>query len=127
MSVWQTPHASRRTSTSPAFGSSSSTSCTTSGSPNASSTAALILTTTSSGISGGESTTPRAASSPAARGVDVGVVVVHVVRRARVDVGHLAAVRVLPRDLDVHAARAVVAHYQVHQAVGGAGGDALGQ
>src|SRR3954454_4099820 len=43
MSVWQTPHATRRTSTSPAFGSASSTSWTTSGAPNSSSTAARIL------------------------------------------------------------------------------------
>src|SRR4051795_6366472 len=43
MSVWQTPQATRRTSTSPAFGSASSTSCTTSGAPNSSSTAARIL------------------------------------------------------------------------------------
>src|SRR4051795_4918955 len=43
MSVWQTPHATRRTSTSPAFGSASSTSCTASGAPKSSSTAARIL------------------------------------------------------------------------------------
>src|SRR5262249_20763839 len=43
MSVWQTPQATRRTSTSPARGSASSTSCTTSGAPNCSSTAARIL------------------------------------------------------------------------------------
>ena len=43
MSVWQTPHATSRTSTSPAFGSASSTSWTTSGLPNSSSTAARIL------------------------------------------------------------------------------------
>ena len=44
MSVWQIPHARRRTSTSPAPGSASSSSCTTSGAPNSSSTAARILT-----------------------------------------------------------------------------------
>src|SRR5215207_6307219 len=43
MSVWQTPQATRRTSTSPGFGSASSTSCTTSGAPNSSSTAARIF------------------------------------------------------------------------------------
>src|SRR3954469_7695906 len=43
MSVWQTPQASRRTSTSPARGSSRSTSCTASGAPNSPSTAARIL------------------------------------------------------------------------------------
>src|SRR4051794_26307940 len=43
MSVWQTPVATRRTSTSPAFGSASSTSWTTSGAPNSSNTAARIL------------------------------------------------------------------------------------
>src|SRR3954468_22671016 len=43
MSVWQTPVATRRTSTSPAFGSARSTSWTTSGAPNSSSTAARIL------------------------------------------------------------------------------------
>ena len=43
MSVWQTPHATSRTSTSPAFGSASSTSWTTSGLPNSSNTAARIL------------------------------------------------------------------------------------
>src|SRR5680860_1192252 len=42
MSVWHTPHASRRTSTSPARGSASSTSCTWSGWPNSSSTAAPV-------------------------------------------------------------------------------------
>src|SRR3954465_3910079 len=42
MSVWQTPQATSRTSTSPAFGSASSTSCTASGCPNSSSTAARI-------------------------------------------------------------------------------------
>src|SRR5207249_3133398 len=44
MSVWQTPHAARRTKTSPVFGSASSTSWTTRGRPNSSSTAALTLT-----------------------------------------------------------------------------------
>src|SRR5689334_17713100 len=44
MSVWQTPHAWRRTSTSPAFGPASSTSWTTSGSAKRSSTAARIFT-----------------------------------------------------------------------------------
>src|SRR5437016_2832325 len=44
MSVWQTPHATRRTRTSPVLGSASSTSWTTSGRPNSSSTAALTLT-----------------------------------------------------------------------------------
>src|SRR4051794_30706371 len=43
MSVWQTPHASRRTSTSPAFGSARSSSWTTSGLPNFSRTAARIF------------------------------------------------------------------------------------
>src|SRR4051794_31638206 len=43
MSVWQTPQATRRTSTSPALGSARSTSWTTSGAPNSSSTAARIL------------------------------------------------------------------------------------
>src|SRR4029077_12962539 len=43
MSVWQTPQATRRTSTSPAFGSARSTSWTSSGRPNSSSTAARIL------------------------------------------------------------------------------------
>src|SRR3954447_14116250 len=43
MSVWQTPVATSRTSTSPAFGSASSTSWTTSGAPNSSNTAARIL------------------------------------------------------------------------------------
>src|ERR1700686_4350557 len=43
MSVWQTPHAANRTSTSPSRGSASSTSCTTSGLANSSRTAALIL------------------------------------------------------------------------------------
>src|SRR3954471_20839731 len=43
MSVWQTPQATSRTSTSPAFGSASSTSVTFSGCPNSSSTAARIL------------------------------------------------------------------------------------
>src|SRR4051812_12155255 len=42
MSVWQTPHACTRTSTSPARGSASSSSCTTRGWPNSSSTAARI-------------------------------------------------------------------------------------
>ena len=42
MSVWQTPQATRRTSTSPALGSARSISCTTSGFPNSSSTAARI-------------------------------------------------------------------------------------
>src|SRR3954454_6952207 len=42
MSVWQTPQASSRTSTSPARGSASSTSWTASGAPNSSRTAALI-------------------------------------------------------------------------------------
>src|SRR3954467_15513435 len=44
MSVWQTPQASRRPSTSPGAGSASSSSWTTSGCPNSSSTAALVLT-----------------------------------------------------------------------------------
>ena len=48
MSVWQTPQASSRTSTSPARGSSSSTSVTLSGFPNSSSTAARIFTALSS-------------------------------------------------------------------------------
>src|SRR3954468_5526290 len=43
MSVWQTPVATRRTSTSPACGSWRSTSWTTSGAPNSSNTAARIL------------------------------------------------------------------------------------
>src|SRR5262245_60101099 len=43
-SVWQTPHATRRTSTSSDFGSARSSSWTTSGSPNSSSTAARIFT-----------------------------------------------------------------------------------
>src|SRR6478609_2553856 len=43
MSVWHTPHATSRTSTSPAFGSARSTSWTTSGLPNSSNTAARIL------------------------------------------------------------------------------------
>ena len=43
MSVWQTPHATRRTSTSPGPGSASSTSCTTSGFANSSRTAARIF------------------------------------------------------------------------------------
>src|SRR6059058_5428526 len=45
MSVWHTPHATSRTSTSPARGSASSTSWTASGAPNSSSTAALIFIT----------------------------------------------------------------------------------
>ena len=44
MSVWHTPQAASRTSTSPALGSASSTSCTTSGRPNSSRTAARIFT-----------------------------------------------------------------------------------
>src|SRR3977135_2717196 len=43
MSVWQTPQATSRTSTSPSRGSGSATSCTTSGLANSSSTAARIL------------------------------------------------------------------------------------
>src|SRR3954471_7875723 len=43
MSVWQTPHATRRTSTSPGPGSARSISCTRSGAPNSSRTAARIL------------------------------------------------------------------------------------
>src|SRR6187200_2812118 len=43
-SVWQTPHATSRTSTSSDFGSASSSSWTTRGSPNSSSTAARIFT-----------------------------------------------------------------------------------
>src|SRR6476469_7054425 len=43
MSVWQTPHATRRTRTSPAFGSARSTSWTTSGAPNSSNPAARIF------------------------------------------------------------------------------------
>src|SRR3954451_23234748 len=42
MSVWHTPQATSRTSTSPAFGSARSISCTASGAPNCSRTAALI-------------------------------------------------------------------------------------
>src|SRR5579884_473078 len=43
-SVWHTPQATRRTRTSPAFGSARSISCTSSGRPNSSSTAARIFT-----------------------------------------------------------------------------------
>src|SRR4051812_41788111 len=43
MSVWQTPHATRRTSTSPGPGSARSISCTARGAPNSSRTAARIL------------------------------------------------------------------------------------
>src|SRR4051794_39164708 len=43
MSVWHTPQATSRTSTSPARGAASSTSCTTSGAPNSSRTAARIF------------------------------------------------------------------------------------
>src|SRR5271155_361479 len=43
MSVWHTPQATRRTSTSRGPGSASSSSCTTSGAANSSSTAARIL------------------------------------------------------------------------------------
>src|SRR5207253_1667691 len=43
MSVWHTPQAARRTSTSPAFGPSRSSSVTLSGCPNSSSTAARIF------------------------------------------------------------------------------------
>src|SRR3954452_673587 len=108
MSVWQTPVPTRRTSTSPAFGSSSSTSCTTSGSPNASSTAALILTVGLPLVRVCAPSLLRPARGPvsgrppaAAARVDVPVVVAQVVRRPLVDVGHLAAVAVLPGDLDV--------------------------
>src|SRR5512146_3064286 len=44
MSVWQTPHAASRTSTSPALGSARSTSWTARGRPNCSRTAARIFT-----------------------------------------------------------------------------------
>src|SRR3954451_1581318 len=43
MSVWQTPHATSRTSTSPALGSARSISCTFKGAPNSSRTAARVF------------------------------------------------------------------------------------
>ncbi len=65
MSVWHTPQASRRTSTSPAFGSASSTSVTLSGAPNSSSTAARIFTGVSS-VSGSRTLVhaPRVSTAP---------------------------------------------------------------
>src|SRR5437870_6380343 len=53
MSVWHTPHATSRTSTSPARGSARSSSCTTSGRSNSSSTAARTLTASSFHARGG--------------------------------------------------------------------------
>src|SRR6187402_2446278 len=49
-SVWQTPHATSRTSTSPDFGSARSSSWTMRGSPNSSSTAARIFTSSAHGF-----------------------------------------------------------------------------
>src|SRR5689334_65937 len=58
MSVWQTPQATSRTSTSPAFGSARSISWTASGAPNCSRTAALIRMARTLLPGGGEDPAP---------------------------------------------------------------------
>src|ERR687894_338600 len=80
MSVWQTPQATSRTSTSPAFGSARSTSWTDSGWPNSSSTAARIFMRRSLMSvrlrplpGGGAERADQRMEGPAVRGADLGL------------------------------------------------------